>query len=441
MELSITSDGYVKCVATSAEHIMAEQITVINTSNISLPCMKDRYEENVLFYHIGGNVSLAEYIQKNVLDFDKLKNLVINLGNVYEELQSKGLPNTKIVSDIRYIYIEPNSGKISVIQCPIQEYNEPSGFQKIVNSLCYNMKSNNAYIAMGFVLEEVRRPDFNIKKLIIKLEGLKNSTGAPEIQKQIEYQVVEKNVVVNKTSYIACMFIAVILEAIGAIGLPLLFTEVVELDSLIANCISCGVVALLTIIIFVIMKVSTKGVVETSTVQPTSNISTVNEQPMVERNVARVAPRNDARVEKPVRNPAPVRNTPPARVIGADCEETGILQEDVEINPIKRQELYQKNMPLSGCLIEEDTKKRHDISQSTYVVGRSNECDLVLNSTIVSKKHAEIICENGSFYVRDLNSSNNTYLNKATIEPMELYKVENGARIGFGNKWFIFEIG
>ena len=45
MELSITSDGYVKCVATSAEHIVTEQITAINTSNISLPCMKDRYED------------------------------------------------------------------------------------------------------------------------------------------------------------------------------------------------------------------------------------------------------------------------------------------------------------------------------------------------------------------------------------------------------------
>ena len=87
MELSITSDGYVKCVATSSEHIVTEQITVINTSNISLPCMKDRYEENILFYHIGGNISLAEYIQKNVLDFDKLKTLVTNLGNVFMELE------------------------------------------------------------------------------------------------------------------------------------------------------------------------------------------------------------------------------------------------------------------------------------------------------------------------------------------------------------------
>lgn len=433
MELSITSDGYVKCVATSSEHIVTEQITVINTSNISLPCMKDRYEENILFYHIGGNISLAEYIQKNVLDFDKLKTLVTNLGNVFMELEKKGLPNAKIVSDIRYIYIEPNSGKISVIQCPIQEYNEPTGFQKIINSLCYNMKSNNSYIVMGFVLEEVRQADFTIKRLLSKLDRLKNLTGSSEVQKQIEYQVVEKKMIVNKTSYVACMFIAILLEALGAIALPYVLKETIVSDSLIAGCISCGVVALVTVIIFMIMKVTSKGTVETDTVQPISNTAAVYEQPLGVSN-QRVVSRNEARVEKPE------RSIPTSRVAEPLCEETGILQEDVEINPMKRQEMYQKNMPLSGCLIEEDTKKRHDISQNKYVVGRSKECDLVLNSTIVSKKHAEIICENGSFYVKDLNSSNNTYLNKATIEPMELYKIENGARIGFGNKWFIFEI-
>ena len=345
----------------------------------------------------------------------------------------KGLPNAKIVSDIRYIYIEPNSGKISVIQCPIQEYNEPTGFQKIINSLCYNMKSNNSYIVMGFVLEEVRQADFTIKRLLSKLDRLKNSTGSSEVQKQIEYQVVEKKMIVNKTSYVACMFIAILLEALGAIALPYVLKETIGSDSLIAGCISCGVVALVTVIIFMIMKVTSKGTVETDTVQPISNTVAVYEQPLGVSN-QRIVSRNEARVEKPE------RSIPTPRVAEPLCEETGILQEDVEINPMKRQEMYQKNMPLSGCLIEEDTKKRHDISQNKYVVGRSKECDLVLNSTIVSKKHAEIICENGSFYVKDLNSSNNTYLNKATIEPMELYKIENGARIGFGNKWFIFEI-
>ena len=62
MELSITGDGYIKCVANMAEHIETEQITQINASNLSLPCMKDRYEEKVLFYHIGDNISMTEYL-------------------------------------------------------------------------------------------------------------------------------------------------------------------------------------------------------------------------------------------------------------------------------------------------------------------------------------------------------------------------------------------
>ena len=120
-------------------------------------------------------------------------------------------------------------------------------------------------------------------------------------------------------------------------------------------------------------------------------------------------------------------------------DKTGVLEEEVEINPLKRQEMYNKNSVPNVFLIEEETNKKHLIRKKKYIIGRSKECDLNINNTIVSKRHAEIVYENNEFYVKDLKSSNFTYLNKAKIEPMELYKIEDGSRISFGNIWFIFK--
>lgn len=432
MELSVTTDGYVKCVIGNNEQVVHEQITMINSSNLSLPCMMDRYDEKILYYHIGGNVSLFEYIKRTLLDFESLKELVINLANTFIMLEEKGLDNKKIVADIRYIYINPSTKKLSVMQCPIYEYGEVGNFQKIVNTLCYNINSKNAYVAIGYILEQAREANFDIRSFVRMLQGLKNAENKKQIeyQKEVEYKIVEKKITINKTSYILSGFISLILSAIGIILLPYIFENTIIVEPILADVISFIIVGLVTIIVFIILKIANNK----------------NDVQMIEEPNMPIQQSN-ARVESKTYNtgvgmsaPGQKNNIDSRNAAKMVSEETTILEEDVEINPIKRQELYQREKLQNACLIDENTKKKYMITKNIYIIGRSSECDLVLNDTIISKKHAEIVFENNCYYVRDLKSSNNTYLNKAIIEPMELYKIEDNARIGFGNNWFIFKI-
>ena len=45
------------------------------------------------------------------------------------------------------------------------------------------------------------------------------------------------------------------------------------------------------------------------------------------------------------------------------------------------------------------------------LVGRSNECDITLAAAHLSRQHAKLLINNGQLYVKDLDSSNGTYVN------------------------------
>lgn len=49
------------------------------------------------------------------------------------------------------------------------------------------------------------------------------------------------------------------------------------------------------------------------------------------------------------------------------------------------------------------------------VIGRSPDCDVVLNNTSVSRQHAELLCDKGSWTLRDLGSRNGTGVNGVRV--------------------------
>ena len=82
--------------------------------------------------------------------------------------------------------------------------------------------------------------------------------------------------------------------------------------------------------------------------------------------------------------------------------------------------------------VKSDTDIRR-IGNQTYVVGR--EGHIFINDPTVSKKHAEIEIKNGEIYLRDLDSTNGTYLlkNKRLVPFKEGY-VQLNQPIVLGNR-------
>lgn len=51
----------------------------------------------------------------------------------------------------------------------------------------------------------------------------------------------------------------------------------------------------------------------------------------------------------------------------------------------------------------------------------------------VSREHAEIVYEQGQYYISDLNSTNGTFLNSSRLRPNERYPLESADQIRMGH--------
>lgn len=60
--------------------------------------------------------------------------------------------------------------------------------------------------------------------------------------------------------------------------------------------------------------------------------------------------------------------------------------------------------------------ERYDLIHEVNLIGRSMACDIRLDESEVSIKHAKIVCENNRFYICDLKSSNGTFLNEKRVQ-------------------------
>jgi len=92
------------------------------------------------------------------------------------------------------------------------------------------------------------------------------------------------------------------------------------------------------------------------------------------------------------------------------------------------------NWCLEGLIHEGDVQRRIPVNSNPFHVGRSPQCDLVLPSRNVSKSHAHLISAGEILAVRDLRSTNGTYMNGNRIMGDTLLK--EGDFLQFGDTEF-----
>lgn len=56
------------------------------------------------------------------------------------------------------------------------------------------------------------------------------------------------------------------------------------------------------------------------------------------------------------------------------------------------------------------------------ILGRDGSCDITIPGTHLSRQHAELVCTGAKLMIRDLDSSNGTYVNEKRIKEAELFE-------------------
>jgi two-component system, cell cycle response regulator len=91
-----------------------------------------------------------------------------------------------------------------------------------------------------------------------------------------------------------------------------------------------------------------------------------------------------------------------------------------------------------GCLViiyGDDLGRRVPLGPEPTVLGRSSKCDIQLDQESVSRNHARISRERSGYVIRDLGSTNGTYVNDEVIDEVVL---RDGDQIKVGRTIFKF---
>ncbi len=81
----------------------------------------------------------------------------------------------------------------------------------------------------------------------------------------------------------------------------------------------------------------------------------------------------------------------------------------------------------------------HELHREQTVIGRYEFCDIVLETTSVSRQHARIVRRAHEFFLEDLNSVNGTFVNRHKVA--ELTQLHDGDEIHFYKVRCVFRAG
>ena len=91
--------------------------------------------------------------------------------------------------------------------------------------------------------------------------------------------------------------------------------------------------------------------------------------------------------------------------------------------------------------IEGEMSDHINLNQSeSWTVGRSEDCDISIDYSILTRKHLKITKKQKSFYVEDLGSSNKTFLNNKELEPHKAVLLKPNDEISISDLKMLFEV-
>ncbi len=77
------------------------------------------------------------------------------------------------------------------------------------------------------------------------------------------------------------------------------------------------------------------------------------------------------------------------------------------------------------------------LDKDLVTVGRSRECDVVLEDVNISRRHCQVRKAGSAYTLEDLKSKNGTYVNGA---PVQHWSLSDGDLIGLGDQKLLYKL-
>lgn len=94
-------------------------------------------------------------------------------------------------------------------------------------------------------------------------------------------------------------------------------------------------------------------------------------------------------------------------------------------------------MDIKLVMFKDDDQRAFPLEGDRTILGRRQDCDLRIPTKDVSRQHCSLMVKNGSLIIKDLGSSNGTYLNDKRVTEAE---VSAGDRLRVGPVTFVVQI-
>ncbi len=103
--------------------------------------------------------------------------------------------------------------------------------------------------------------------------------------------------------------------------------------------------------------------------------------------------------------------------------------------------VFEKELP-RAYITRVSTGERMLLDRSVTRIGKdkTNSDICIPDNSTVSRRHAEIINRDGMYYIRDMGSTNKTYVNGHELSPLEQTHIIDGDKIVLANEEFSFQI-
>lgn len=438
------------------------------------------------YYNITSRISLLMYLKRHKLSRMEFLKLFLNLSSCISNSAGYLLSASNFAFDPEYVFIEPDTMEIRLIYIPAEAGSHCGGtLQTLVSDVLMQHINEPGFGGdlVQRILSEVKSDIFNLRNFMILInellygeEGsgtparlpekdfydktLENSCKKDKIEEKQEDKENKENKTVKISLSIVIPFVLLQFIMGGIILICRGFLDNIGEDRTTTYAAVMMIVAAVDVIVFrklqamKLFKAYSTGHNNRSAQKDVSELMEEKAQKAVtvipdrienttgimahgkETSAAKACERLRKLTESAVKEKYPGADTADMyqtdRAVQEDSASRYIQKTEILSRPDKKVHMLKSRGRFAG-------DRDIIIDREEIIIGRlQGHVDHVLLNNAVGKLHAELICRNGSCYVKDLNSINGTFVNNIRIESNKEIELKNNDSLQFANSEFIY---